>query len=129
MCARAGLAASLAAVAGGCAAPPEAPSFQARTPKARARAVAMAAAERDASAIPDLIQALDDSDPVVRSWAIRALEEITGQRLGYDPNAPQAVRDDAVDRWVSWRLAERQPDTVTGAGGSGSGPSSAETPR
>ena len=123
-----GCAAVLACLACACSAPMERPSFHAATPKARAAAVAEAASAKDAAAVPDLIEALDDDDPVVRSWGIRALEGITGQTLGYDPYGSQGARDDAVDRWVAWRLGADQSDTVPGAGGPSSGPAGADTP-
>jgi HEAT repeat protein len=102
---------ALATLPGCRAAPPEI-SFQAPTPQARAAAVARAATEQDPDSIPDLIESLDDDDPVIRSWAIRGLEDITGQTLGYDPFAPQGLRDEAVERWVRWRRASAEADIV-----------------
>ena len=64
----------------------------------------------------DLIAALDDGDPVIRSWAIRGLEEMTGQTLGYEPFASQALRDEAVARWVRWQRGGGDADTVIEAG-------------
>src|SRR5690606_10975844 len=81
------------------------PSFESPTPKGRAAAVAQAASDRNREAISDLIEALDDSDPVVRSWAIRGLEDLTGRTFGFDPFAPQGLRGAAVARWVRWRQA------------------------
>lgn len=123
----------LVVAAAGCAADDPAPAFEAPTARARAAAVAEAASEKDVSAIPDLIAALDDGDPVVRSWAIRALEEITGETLGYDPFAAQGVRDEAVGRWVRWRRRGGETDTVDrgvgGGGGSGPAGAGADLPR
>lgn len=96
----------------GCKADLTRPSFESPTPKGRAAAVAQAASDGNQEAIPDLIKALDDSDPVVRSWAIRGLEDLTGRTFGYDPFAPQGLRDEAVARWVRWRQAGGEADSV-----------------
>lgn len=96
----------------GCQADVTRPSFESPTPKGRAAAVAEASVDGDEDAIPDLIEALDDSDPVVRSWAIRGLEDLTGETFGYDPFAPQGLRDEAVARWVRWRRAGGETDSV-----------------
>lgn len=106
---------------------PEA-SFQAPTPQARAAAVAEAVTERDRESIPDLIEALDDSDPVIRSWAIRGLEEMTGQTLGYDPFAPQGLRDEAVARWVAWQPGGGEADIVDGAASDADDPAPGSPP-
>lgn len=96
----------------GCRADVTVPSFESPTPKGRAAAVAEAVSQGDREAIPDLIEALDDSDPVVRSWAIRGLKDLTGESFGYDPFAPQGLRDEAIERWVRWRQAGGEADIV-----------------
>jgi len=64
-------------------------------------------AKMDPRTIPDRIRLLDSDDPAVRLFAIRSLERLTGQTLGYDHAAPKPERSRAVDRWVEW-LAERE---------------------
>lgn len=49
-----------------------------------------------------LVDLLDDADPTVRRSAIEALEQITGNTLGYLPHAPAAERQAAVARWRTW---------------------------
>lgn len=59
-------------------------------------------ATNDQSKIPELIAALDSDDSAVRLTAIRTLERLTGQTLGYDHAAAEAERRAATDRWVEW---------------------------
>ncbi|MCH9057864.1 MAG: hypothetical protein IIB55_04460 [Planctomycetes bacterium] len=98
----------------GCASPPK--GFDSPVPANRMDAAVDAAAEGDRSAIPDLIGLLDSDDSLVRMVAIRSLERLTGQTLGYDHAAPEWRRDEAVERWVAWALAEagssRLPDAA-----------------
>lgn len=76
--------------------------FDSPEPAARMEAAVSAAAEGDTSAIPDLIELLDSDDPATRLVAIRSLERLTGQTLGYDYAGPEAERAAAVERWVEW---------------------------
>jgi len=71
-------------------------------PAARIQAIQDAAASNDRSAIPDLIRSLDSDDPAERMLAIRALEQMTGQTLGYEHWAPRADRAAAAQRWADW---------------------------
>lgn len=100
----------------GCASPPK--GFDSPVPAYRMDAAVDAAREGDRSAIPDLIGLLDSDDSLVRMVAIRSLERLTGQTLGYDHAASEWRRDEAVERWVAWALAEaeagsrRSPDAA-----------------
>jgi hypothetical protein len=91
---------------------PEA-SFDSPDPGALIPAILKAAEHRDPEAIPRLIQCLDHDDPAVRFAAIRALERITGQTLGYDFAAPERERRERVEAWVKWQ------ESRTGVGGAG----------
>lgn len=73
--------------------------FASDNPAARLYAIEQAAAAGDRAAIPQLVENLDSDDAAVRLWAIRALEQITGQRLGYNPYASAAQRRPAVRAW------------------------------
>lgn len=90
-----------AMLAPGCG-PPDTPYpdalFSAR-PEERARAVKQAADTRDRSAIPALVDRLEDDDEAVRLYAILALERLTGTRLGYDYRSPEPDRIQATERW------------------------------
>ncbi|QNN21392.1 hypothetical protein HED60_03595 [Planctomycetales bacterium ZRK34] len=86
---------------GACAEPPVSEGgFDAADPGSKLYAITRAGNEKDASAIPHLIQQLDSDDQAVRMYAIGALERITGQRKGYVYYAPQAERDAAIERWL-----------------------------
>jgi len=75
------------------------PDFNSPEPAARNAAIVIAGDARTPSAVPDLVRMLDSDDPATRLLAIQALERITGERLGYDPAAPPALRREAVLRW------------------------------
>ncbi len=53
----------------------------------------------DMSQVPQLIDALQDPDPAVRFFAAEALQRLTGRRHGFQADAPQEQRDEAVTRW------------------------------
>jgi HEAT repeat protein len=65
----------------------------------RILAIKAAGEARDRSAVPLLVDRLDDEDDAVRLFAILALERITGTRMGYDFAAPTAQRVAAIERW------------------------------
>lgn len=88
-----------------CSSPPV--SFDSPDPAARLGAISNAARDRDAAAIPNLIASLDHDDPLVRLAALRALESLTGQTLGYSFADSQPARRAAIDRWIDWY--RRQP--------------------
>lgn len=76
--------------------------FDEEAPDGRIQAIVQAARAGDRSAIPDLIAQLDADDPAVRLFAIRALEQLTGETLGYEHAAPPPEREAAIERWVQW---------------------------
>ncbi len=96
----------LAAGLVGCADPDKNVSFAAADPASRIRAIQAAGQAEDPAAIPDLIETLDSDDPMQRMLAIRMLERMTGQTLGYDHAAPFWERNKAVERWVAWAHEE-----------------------
>ncbi len=108
------------ATAGGCG--PSMPrGFSSPEPAARMDAIVAAARENDRSAVPKIVPMLESDDPATRLLAIRTLERLTGQTLGYDYAAPEARRDEAVERW------RRYAAEGVGPGGSkGAVPASAE---
>jgi len=84
----------------GCQSPTPSPaSIQSADPDERIRAIRTAADARDASAVPLIVDRLEDEDSAVRFFAILALDRITGQRFGYDYGAPAVQRAAAVQRW------------------------------
>lgn len=71
-------------------------------PTGRIEAMLETAARGDRSKIPELIGELDSDDSAVRFTAIRTLERLTGQTLGYDFAGTEQERREATDRWVAW---------------------------
>jgi hypothetical protein len=59
--------------------------------------------------LPHFIRMLDDEERIVRLRAARALQTMTGERLGYHPDAPEEERLAAVRRWREWWDIESQP--------------------
>ena len=56
----------------------------------------------DQGGLPMLIGLLESPDRKVRYKALEALQEATGETLGYDFGAPPAARQAAVERWRAW---------------------------
>lgn len=102
--------------AAGCASAPE--GFDSPEPAAQLRASVKAAHADDRAAIPNLIEQLQSDDPLVRMVAIRTLEQMTGQTLGYDYAVPAWQRQDKVKAWVEWydRGGAKPAGTKQGAG-------------
>ncbi len=86
--------------------PGQVAGFDSPQPAARIDAILEAARSGDRSAIPDLIVMLDADDPLTRLLSIQTLEDLTGQTLGYEHDAPEFERSEAVGRWVRWYESE-----------------------
>ncbi len=89
----------------GCGAP-EAASFDSREPGARLEASFRAVDSGDQRSTDELIRMLSSDDPAERLVAIRSLERLTGQTLGYDHAGAEDDRAEAIDRWVAWQKAQ-----------------------
>jgi len=98
--------------------PTESTSLQSRDPVKRMEAMVDAADDHDRAKIPGLVKLLDSDDPATRMLAIRSLEEITGDTLGYDHAAPRRQRNEAVDRWVeavkAGKYGQLEPEARSG---------------
>lgn len=90
-----------AGVACGCF-PRERQHIGAVDPTSNIPAIQEAAREKDYKAIPQLVRQLDNDDPAVRFYAIEALQQLTGQTLGYQFYDDAAERRPAVRRWQQW---------------------------
>ncbi|MEX2218332.1 MAG: HEAT repeat domain-containing protein [Phycisphaerales bacterium] len=90
-----------------CRKPPE--GFESPAPDARLRAISKAAESSDRASVPHLIEMLGSDDPLVRMAAIHALEDLTGQTLGYEHWAPAHERREALQRWLKWNNPQAQP--------------------
>jgi len=82
------------------------PSFDSPEPAARNAAIVQAAETRDKGSVGDLVKMLDSDDPATRVLAIRTLERITGETLGYDPHADATARAIATRKWHAWQDAQ-----------------------
>ena len=89
--------------------------MQAEDSQVRLDAVHEAGEKKDAKAAPYLVDRLTDTEPVVRMFAILALEKITGDRMGYEYYGPAAKRDEAVQRWRDWLARRAGPAATTQA--------------
>ncbi|MEX0774502.1 MAG: HEAT repeat domain-containing protein [Phycisphaeraceae bacterium] len=83
----------------GCAPPASQGGFDSDNPAAKLYAIRRAGRPGNAADIPKLVEQLDHDDPAVRLMAIKALDEITGTRLGYNPYDSSAQRRTAIERW------------------------------
>ena len=104
---------------GGCAAPAR---FEDPDPTSRLTALGQAVEAGDRSSIPQIISLLDSDDAAVRLFAILALEEMTGQTLGYDHAAPERERREAADRWQAWYLGQPGGQAAAALGGQSARP-------
>jgi hypothetical protein len=62
----------------------------------------------DRSALPKLVESLDDDDPAVRMFAIVALEKFTRDRFGYEYYLDEEERKPSVARWREWLTRQQQ---------------------
>ena len=85
-----------------------------RDPSIKIPAIKMRAAAHDRSAVAQLVSDLDNDDPAVRFYAIRALHDITGQTFDYRYYDDELERKDAVQKWQQW-LAHEQGKPTTAA--------------
>jgi hypothetical protein len=66
---------------------------------------------RDRSALPQLVDSLNDDDPAVRLFAIAALKKFSGDRFGYEYYLDEEERKPSVARWREWLIGQQQqPD-------------------
>ncbi|GEM_PF-2546717 len=89
--------------------------LQSRNKDVRIEAILQAGREKDAKAVPYLVDRLGEGYAEVRFAAIVALEKITQTDRGYRYWAPAAQRDEAIARWRQWLLS----GAPGGAGGKG----------
>lgn len=76
--------------------------FDSPEPAARIDAAAKATREGDLGSLAELIRMLESSDPASRLAAIRALERLTGETMGYNHAGSLPERAEAVERWWVW---------------------------
>ena len=87
-------------------------SLESPDPSARVLAIVCAADRSDHSAVPLLVDRLEDEDAAVRLYAILALDRLTGMRLGYRYGASSVERRAGVERWRRFLTESRQGGDV-----------------
>jgi hypothetical protein len=90
----------LCAMQTACAPPVSEGGFDSADPASRLYAIERAMRENDASAIPKIVEQLDADDPAVRLLAISALQQLTGETMGYDYADTPERRRAAVKAWM-----------------------------
>jgi hypothetical protein len=81
---------------------PDPKSLTSDSPPSAIPAIKQAGNNNDRSAIPRLVQDLDDNDSAIRFAAICALRKITGQDFGYRYYDDELARRPAVEHWQQW---------------------------
>lgn len=95
-----------------CAPPISEGGFDAPDPGSKLYAIHRAGRQRDASAIPNLIEQLESDDPAVRQFADQALRLITGKDMGFRHYEPPHLRQPAVVRWQeAYQAGKLLPET------------------
>ena len=79
------------------------------------------AKEPDARVVTLLILSLSDPDDGVRYGANKWLEDITQQSFGFRHTASPHMRNEAIERWDSWRKANADGFSSGAAQGKGQG--------
>lgn len=92
---------------GGCSAPRPTIEVSNPDPAGKIPAMKKAVREHDLKVVRQLVKDLDSDDPAVRLFAIHALQELTGERYGYDYFADETQRKPALGRWQGW-LAQQE---------------------
>lgn len=52
--------------------------------------------------IPTLVEGLGSAEMATRALSIHALQESTGERMGFEPRGPEAERIESIVRWNEW---------------------------
>jgi HEAT repeat protein len=76
-------------------------------PMVKIMAIKWAGDGRMSSAVPQLVNLLEDEDRSVRLYSIQALQRITGTDCGYDYKDPADVRAEAVKCWREYIKTEQ----------------------
>ena len=103
-----------------CTAPRPAPKVADPDPQVNIAGIREAAARKDRSKLPGLVDQLESDDPAVRMYAIHALETFAGQRFGYEYYFDEDQRKPSLARWREWlKQQQGQPQPPPGAEASG----------
>jgi hypothetical protein len=89
------------------------PDFHSPEPGARNEAIIDAAASKNQAAIPDLVRMLQSDDGATRLLAIRTLERLTGETLGYDYASNLETRRAGIARWENYVRSNQTAESAT----------------
>ena len=81
-------------------------NISAAEPEVATEAMNKAAQNKSRRAIVPLVKRLYDEDSAIRLSAIRALQSITGEDMGYRSYDPEVKRVAAIKRWEAWLVQE-----------------------
>lgn len=93
-------------IAGGCAPPRTPASVTHPDASVKIRGIKRSVRQGDRSVLPYLVADLDSDDPAVRFYAIEALQQLTGEDLGYRYYDDLVERQPAIERWKAWLQAQ-----------------------
>lgn len=102
--------APLGAGAGGCNEPAGPRTVASEDLNIKVQAIRIAADGKDLTAAPQLVKDLESDDAALRMYAIKALQEMSGQDFGYVYYADIEKRRPAVGKWRDW-LRQQGPAT------------------
>jgi hypothetical protein len=85
-----------------CTASRPAPNVADADPTVKIAGIREAVARKDRSVLPALVQELDSDDPAVRLFAMEALQQFAGDRLGYEYYFDEEQRKPSLARWRQW---------------------------
>ena len=89
------------------------PDVAAREIDAKIPGMKHAGETHDRSALPGMVDSLNDDDPAVRLFAIAALEKFSGDRFGYEYYLDEEQRKPSIARWREWlKQQQQQPDAT-----------------
>ena len=90
------------------------PDVAAREIDAKIPGMKRAGMEHDRSALPGLVESLNDDDPAVRMFAIVALEKFSRDRFGYEYYLDEEQRKPSIARWREWLKEQQQQQQQPG---------------
>ena len=89
--------------AAGCAGVGRAPAvITSNDPASKIPAIKTAVDARRSATAPQLVRSLESEDPAVRFYAIRGLQDLTGETFGYVWYAEDRARTSALQKWKLW---------------------------
>lgn len=91
-------------------------SLSSRDPAAKIPAIKKAVTAKDSQTAKHLVKSLESDDPAVRFYAIRGLQDLTGETFGYVWYADDMDRRDPLEKWRHWLDANGDSNGTDGGG-------------